>query len=133
VLLFEYNRNVCLSTDGYVRFHLLLCFPFTSRSTPSNILESTVGQRDIQVFKLSTISCTFYSGCYPVWYQLESHLSPFYKGLTPTPYPIKFGSGNQMSRIFLNHKTPPFLTMHMNIFTHPRYEETGVGRPSTGH
>jgi hypothetical protein len=52
-------RNVCLSTDRYVRFHLLLCFSFTSRPTPSNILDSTVGQRDIQVFKLSIISCTF--------------------------------------------------------------------------
>jgi hypothetical protein len=30
----------------------------------------------------------------------ESHSSQFYEGLTPTPYPTKFCSGNQMSQIF---------------------------------
>jgi hypothetical protein len=130
--LFEYFATF-LSAYWYERFHLLLCFPFTSRPKPSNILESTVGQRDIQVIKLSTLSSTFYSECYSVWYQLESHSSQFYEGLAPNRYPTKIGSGNQMSRIFLNHKTPPFLTMHTNILTQPRYEETGAGRPSTGH
>jgi hypothetical protein len=116
VPLFEYfATSVCLLTD--------MCASIFFSAT-CNILESTVGQRDIQVFKLSTISCTFYSECYSIWYHLESHSSPSYKGLTPTPYPTKFGSGNQMYRIFVNHKTPLLLTMHMKILTRPRYEET---------